>query len=234
MRSGRSGPVTWDPDAIRDDLHRFYDETAKEFSDSRYKPWPEAVEFASCIEQGAQVLDIACGNGRNLALFLERTDRVVGLDIAARLLDIARSRHQSAGFVQGQASALPFREGTFDAVLFIAAIHHLPSDEIRQRSLSEIHRVLRPGGTALISAWDLGRKRFADGEVLDSLPGSQHTEGGGERDMFLPWKGPSDRLRHRYFHLFTEEEFRSLVTRAGFDDDGYFWATDNHYALLKR
>src|SRR5919199_1651139 len=80
------------------------------------------VELAA-LAPGERVLDVACGTG-NAALLAARAGAVVtGLDAAARLIDVARGRAADAGveasFVVGDAQALPFEDGAFDAVLSI-------------------------------------------------------------------------------------------------------------------
>ena len=47
---------------------------------------------------------------------------------------------------QGDATAMPFEDGSFSGVLCFTMLHHLPSDELQDRAFAEAHRVLRPGG----------------------------------------------------------------------------------------
>src|SRR5687767_11287147 len=92
------------------------------------------------------VLDIGCGTGRNLPLYDAGT-RVVGIDVSAEALARARRRRPDVPLVQGDAEALPFRAGTFDTVVSALVFCSVPD---AARGLSEVRRVLRPGGSLRI------------------------------------------------------------------------------------
>ena len=96
------------------------------------------------------VLDLGCGTGGfTLALQALTGARVVGVDIAFRLLQYAAQKPASQGlwWVQGQAAALPFPEATFARVLISLALHQF-SD--RARVLTEVARILQPRGLLII------------------------------------------------------------------------------------
>jgi SAM-dependent methyltransferase len=106
------------------------------------------------IEPGERVLDIACGTG-NAALLAARhgaTSR--GVDLAPRLIDVARERAKAAllpvHFDVGDAQALPYADASFDIVLSVFGMIFAPD---AQRAFAELVRVLDPGGRALVTAW---------------------------------------------------------------------------------
>lgn len=94
---------------------------------------------------GAQgrTLDVGCGTGRNLPLF-DAQRRVVGLDPTRESLLTARRRAPRVPLVQGDAQALPFRDGVFDTVVSSLVFCSVPDPA---RGLAEVKRVLAPGGT---------------------------------------------------------------------------------------
>lgn len=104
----------------------------------------------------SRVLDVACGSGGIAARVAEKSGcAVVGMDLNRSAVEQARAREETARlgsrarFEVGDASqALPFADGSFDAVLCIDAINHLPD---RARVLAEWRRVLRPGGRLLFT-----------------------------------------------------------------------------------
>jgi SAM-dependent methyltransferase len=91
-------------------------------------------ESVRSLPATARVLDVGCGSLPPFRDVLPATWRFTGLDLAA-------------GDVRGTAEQLPFRDGAFDAVVSFAVFEHLPEPE---KSLREIARVLRPGGTLLL------------------------------------------------------------------------------------
>jgi len=92
---------------------------------------------------GDRVLDACCGTG-DLAVEAERRGgRVVGLDFSARMLERARRKSGTIEWLQGDALALPFADGEFDAVTVGFGVRNLADLE---GGLREAKRVLRPGG----------------------------------------------------------------------------------------
>lgn len=102
----------------------------------------------------ARALDVACGTGDlSLALVAQTGARVTGLDFCRPMLDHAARKAEEAStrrrcaFIEGDALRLPFGEETFDAVTIAFGLRNLASVE---KGLSELFRVLRPGGRACI------------------------------------------------------------------------------------
>lgn len=116
-----------------------------------YDELDRLIEAYVGAADGAEVLDLACGTGR-LARLLPGARRVLGIDIATTALAQARSRHAGDArfaFAAMDASALALPDASFDHVLFVDAIEHVRHPA---RTIAEAARVLRPGGTAMITA----------------------------------------------------------------------------------
>ena len=101
------------------------------------------VTAEAVVRPGDRVLDACCGTG-DLALACARTGgRVTGLDFSERMLERARAKSSAVEWVQGDALALPFEDGSFDAATVGFGVRNLESLE---SGLAELRRVLRPGG----------------------------------------------------------------------------------------
>jgi ubiquinone/menaquinone biosynthesis C-methylase UbiE len=104
-----------------------------------------------------RVLDVGCGTGsltRRIGRHLdaERGGRVVGIDAAEAMIDVARRKArglQGVSFEAALAERLPFERDSFDRAISTFFFHHLHR-ELKTDSLSELWRVLKPGGTAVI------------------------------------------------------------------------------------
>jgi SAM-dependent methyltransferase len=107
-----------------------------------------AIELAD-LDGDESVLDIGCGNGRYLATLRERGHRgyLVGADLSVGMLRTARPAMGDGPLLVSDAQALPFATGSFDAVLAMHMMYHVPD---RARALGEIRRVVRPGGVVLL------------------------------------------------------------------------------------
>ena len=108
-----------------------------------------ADAFASRLPRGGRLLDAGCGGGNAAAVRSSATLRVVGLDLARAQLRHFRSRIPTADPVMGDMTRLPFRTESFDGVVSLYAIIHVPREEHRSL-VREIHRILRPSGSALL------------------------------------------------------------------------------------
>jgi SAM-dependent methyltransferase len=97
-------------------------------------------------------LDLSCGPGNLTRRLVEKGAGrdVVGVDLSLPMLDVARRRAIGADLVRADASALPFADGTFGAVINLAALDLYPS---AGRVVAEATRVLAPGGRWIASSF---------------------------------------------------------------------------------
>jgi SAM-dependent methyltransferase len=92
---------------------------------------------------GARVLDLGAGTGKFTAMILEPRREVVALEPVAQMRAQLARELPAVRVAAGAAEAIPFADGTFDAVFAAQAFHWFDGP----RTLAGIHRVLRPGGT---------------------------------------------------------------------------------------
>jgi SAM-dependent methyltransferase len=106
--------------------------------------------------RGLRWVDVGCGNGAFTELLVERcaAKDVQGIDPSDDQLDFARTRlaRAPATFRQGDAMALPYADGAFDAAVMALVIFFVPEPA---KGVAEMARVIRPGGGACAYAWDI-------------------------------------------------------------------------------
>jgi ubiquinone/menaquinone biosynthesis C-methylase UbiE len=122
-------------------------------SGSQIEEWrKQAAHLTGALPDGADVLEVAPGPGY-FAIEMARLDRfhVTGLDISHTFVEIARENARQAGvsvdFQQGNASRMPFAEGSFDLIICQAAFKNFSQPG---QAIDEMYRVLRGGGMAVI------------------------------------------------------------------------------------
>jgi len=123
------------------------------------------VDFARLpIRAGDRLLDLGCGGGRHAFEAARRGARVVAMDtdraeldrvaaVFAAMAEAGEIPDGASGIaLAGDATRIPFPDGSFDAVIAAEVLEHLPAD---QAAMNEIARILRPGGTAAVTvpAW---------------------------------------------------------------------------------
>lgn len=118
------------------------------------RSWKRRLVAMAPIHATTRALDLACGTGDLTYLCARRGALVVGLDITARMVDIARSKRSPrdrASWVVGDMVALPFGDAQFDLVTTGYGIRNVPAIDV---AVAEIGRVLRPGGQFLSLDFD--------------------------------------------------------------------------------
>jgi ubiquinone/menaquinone biosynthesis C-methylase UbiE len=122
-----------------------------------------------------RILEIGTGKGRFLVELLRRVPRVTTVDLSAGEQRFARMnvRQERPGgrarFVVADARKLPWRDRSFDAVVSMNALHHMPQ---WRRVLHEVERVVRPGGKVVLA--DFNRRGFAVFDRIHRQEGRIH------------------------------------------------------------
>ncbi|HKE37793.1 MAG TPA: class I SAM-dependent methyltransferase [Candidatus Baltobacteraceae bacterium] len=145
--------ANWTSDETVAAWRRWHDKIA-----TQQREVTEALRDAANIAPGQSVLDLATGSGEPALTFarvVSPSGRVVGTDVSEGMLVVAREFARREGiqnieFAYADAEQLPFDDGAFDAVTSRMGVMFFIDLE---RSLNEIHRVLRPGGRVAFAAW---------------------------------------------------------------------------------
>jgi ubiquinone/menaquinone biosynthesis C-methylase UbiE len=113
---------------------------------------PEMVKFQRWA--GHDVLEVGCGIATDGIQFVRRGARYTGVDASSTALELARRRfaaeNLSANLQRASATELPFSDECFDLVYSHGVIHHI---DATKRAVQEFHRILRPGGAALVMVY---------------------------------------------------------------------------------
>jgi SAM-dependent methyltransferase len=160
-------------------LQQAYDRSAAAYAErldpTLASPVARLAELAGAAP-GVRVLDVATGTGSCAAHARRRGADVIAVDVSARMLEIARRRDPGLDVRRADVHALPalpFDDGTFDAVTCGLAVSHF-----RFEALREIVRVLRGGGRLVALTWGRGDATAFFGPVREAL------ERHGARDVY--------------------------------------------------
>lgn len=198
-----TAPQPVDPSEFRAFEHSGWQKVAIQYHDA----------FASLTTQsigplldavGAQIdmrlLDVASGPGYVAAAAAGREARAVGVDFSAAMVAQASQRYPNVEFREGDAEALPFPDGCFDAVVMNFGLLHLSRPE---QALHEGRRVLRSRGRIGFTVWARPEEAIGFGIVLRAI------ETHGNLNVPLP-PGPP------FFRFSDPEECRRALLEAGF------------------
>jgi SAM-dependent methyltransferase len=185
----------------------------------------ERIDTAERIDAAGRLgLDLGCGNGRHAELLAGVVEGVVGVDVSGELLRTARARASERGVedvlgvVQADAGALPLRSGIVDVAVYVATLHHLRPRERRVSSLSELARVLAPGGRALVSAWSTAHDRFDADSGFDTT---------------VEWTLPGGERVPRFYHIYDPAEFEADLDASDLRVVDAVVSSGNCYAVVE-
>ena len=150
-----------------------------------------AARAAELVPAGARVLDCAAGTGEFSLTAAERAGSVLCTDLSLPMLERARKKAKKRGltnisFAQRDITALPDRDGSFDAVIAANVLHLLPQPE---RAVRELWRVAAPRGRLILPTYLQGRVGTAYGTMIKIYQG----------------------VGFHYEHAFTPETYRMLL-----------------------
>jgi enediyne biosynthesis protein CalE5 len=157
--------ITTTPGAIKDTVRRQWTSAAAgwdarfDWYDRHFAPVIRWACDAMSVEAGEKVLDVGCGAGQLACEAARRAGpagRVVGIDLAPAMLEVAARRSSALGlgaieFKEMDAEHLSFADATFDAVACSYALMFCPEP---RRAMAEMRRVLERGGRLACVVWD--------------------------------------------------------------------------------
>jgi SAM-dependent methyltransferase len=143
------------------------------------------------LAAGSRVLELGCGNGKTLSAVCGLGLEVVGADVSPNALLLCRLQAPQAGLLLADACHLPFREGSFQAVLAFHVAGHLLQEE-RRLLARETERALSRGGRLILREFEAGDMRA------------------GRRKAVEP--GTFQRGQGTVTHYFSKEEIEDLFS----------------------
>ncbi len=217
---------------IREQVKKAYSAIAGEFDQSRKVQWSEFQDFLPFIKKHSKVLDLGCGNGRFYELLKDKDVDYLGVDNNSHLLEKARENFPNTVFKIGDMADLNLPDNTFDAIVSIAAFHHLPGRRLRQKSVSEMHRVLKKDGVLILTVWNLFQSKYFLVLLKSIFSFLIHF---GLRyawnDLWIKWgKHPIK----RYYHAFLPNEFLHYFKNKNWEIKEFYFVKRGNRVSFKR
>jgi ubiquinone/menaquinone biosynthesis C-methylase UbiE len=185
---------------------RWYDKNTREYRMAEMRGY--AKEVASHLKDNVNVLEVAPGPGY-LSIELAKTGNynIIGMDISADFVEIckinAKRENVNVTFVQGNVSAMPFEDSTFDFIVCSAAFKNFKEPVV---AIKEMYRVLKNNGTALI----IDMNRNATKEAVEEEAAKTSRSG------FERWF-QKNTFKHLCKSAYTKNEFEVIIKQTSFN-----------------
>lgn len=195
----------------------FYESYGAAFSATRHAPWGVMRLVKDAAKPGDVLVDFGAGNGR-LGLEIHDSVKYIAVEPSSALREAAKkilanrknTEIREGGFSLGAIHELPLPSRSADAVACLAVLHHVPTSEARQAAVHELARILKPGGTLVLTVWNLRSQRFFTFKNwLAAWLRLPLVKSGGAGDVWVPWKAEGADAK-RYVHAFTPGELKTL------------------------
>ncbi|MEM5793061.1 MAG: methyltransferase domain-containing protein [Candidatus Aenigmatarchaeota archaeon] len=190
-----------------EELRDVWDTIADSWNNLRSKPQPEVVDFSR--KYSGLVVDIGCGNCRNLISF---KGKLVGIDFSKKMILEAKKFCEKRGvevyLVIGDATNLPLKDSIADVIIYTSVISHLKKRDERLKSLKEIKRAGKDGFISILSIWNRWQMRFVWKLILGLFKGTYP-------DVYVDWNYHGKKYK-RFYHLYTKKEMERDLKEVGF------------------
>lgn len=197
-----------------------YQAISKTFSHTRSYLWKSVIEFLAMIPKWSILLEVGCGNGRNLVP--RKSDMIsMGVDLCPAFAEI--TYHKGLDTILANNLTLPYRSNSVDYILSIAVIHHLATPERRRNAIIEMLRVLKKGGKMLLQVWAMeqpakSRRKFT------------------QQDNLVKFQNSTKTMTHyRFYHIYRKNELEQVLwTIPGITILKSFWEVGNWVVVLEK
>ncbi len=172
-----------------------WNKIAESWSNFRQRPSKIAEELSKKWKPG-KILDIGCGNCRNLFPFYKNNFTCYGIDFSEEMIKQAKKfikkNKIKINLKIADAESLPFKNNFFDYCLSLAVLHHVKNKE---KAVKELYRVLKLNGKAVFCVWNKLQLKFLF----------------KKKESYIKWgKYP------RYYYFFSYFELKNLLKKSGF------------------
>lgn len=212
-----------------------YQLISSEFDKSRHHIWPCVRDFLDKAQPGQSLLEIGCGNGKNL-LYRREVLNGIGIDLVPNFVKICLDKGIRA--MEGSAIDLPFSDEVFDNCISVAVFHHLASEERRITALREMVRVLKKGGRGMIVCWayeqdngeinhsalgipERNTSQLCNQDRRNSIVNKELCLG----DQYIGWRGRTG--GERYYYCYDKEGFEKYTSNISVLDGRIWWQKGN-------
>lgn len=174
-----------------------YEEIAEHFDVTRVNKWAWVENFLNNFKKNSLILDLGCGNGRNMN---HKDIKFIGVDNCDKFVSICNNK--GLNIINSNITKIDLENQKADGIICIAVFHHLSTLENRIDALKEMKRLLKPGGKILLSIWSINQ------------PIKTRRKFNNYGNNIVIWNSYG-KIYERYYYIFKIDEIKSLFRLLG-------------------
>ena len=199
-----------------ENVNQIYEEIAEHFDVTRVNKWDWVVDFLDKFKDQELILDLGCGNGRNME---HKNLKFIGIDNCDKFVNICKEK--GLNVLNSNITDVNLSNKIADGLICIAVFHHLSTYEHRIQALREIKRLVKPGGKILLSVWSINqplktRRKFND-----------------FGNNIVVWNSYG-KIFERYYYIFKIDEIKNLFRLVGLSLITHQYSCGNEVFTLVR
>tara|TARA_B100001175_G_scaffold259166_1_gene227808 strand:- start:7182 stop:7805 length:624 start_codon:yes stop_codon:yes gene_type:complete len=199
-----------------ENVNQIYEKIAQHFDLTRVNKWDWVVDFLDKFKQHQLILDLGCGNGRNME---HNNLKFIGIDNCDKFVNICKEK--GLNVLNSNITDVNLSNKIADGLICIAVFHHLSTYEHRIQALREIKRLVKPGGKILLSVWSINqplktRRKFND-----------------YGNNIVIWNSYG-KIFERYYYIFKIDEIKNLFRLVGLSLISHKYSCGNEVFTLVR
>ena len=197
-------------------VYDVYQEIAEHFHVTRVNKWTWVEDYLNKLKPNSLVLDLGCGNGRNMN---HDNIRFIGVDNCDNFVKICNDK--GLNVINSNITKVNMENEKVDSIICIAVFHHLSTFENRVKALSEMKRLLKPGGKILLSVWSINQ------------PYKTRRKFNSYGNNIVLWNSYG-KVYERYYYIFKINEIKSLFRLLGLSCLSHEYSCGNEVFTLLR
>tara|TARA_B100000767_G_C19559995_1_gene448620 strand:- start:77 stop:697 length:621 start_codon:yes stop_codon:yes gene_type:complete len=178
-------------------VRNVYQGIAQHFNNTRVYKWSWVVDFLNKYTGDNLILDLGCGNGRNM---VHNDLKFIGVDNCDKFIHICKGKGLEV--YNYNITDVRLKSDLVDGIICIAVFHHLSTVEHRIEALKEMKRLVKPGGKILISVWSINQ------------PANSKRHFNNYGNSIVLWDNYGT-VFERFYYIFEIDEIKELFKSVG-------------------
>lgn len=186
-----------------------YDIISESFDNTRVRIWKTVTNYLNNINEKEKLLDVGCGNGKNMLYAQKLGYECTGIDISKKLINICKEKKLNVEY----SDILNYKsDDKYNKIIAIAVLHHLENIDKQKEAILIMINILEDNGILLVSFWSK-EKEYNIEEIKKNKKDYRDFKVGAN---YVSWKLNNETIIKRFYYIHDNESINNLVKSIGY------------------